>query len=230
VSDARKLSQSFDEMVERRVAFLRSYQNRRYAARYRKWVDRAVAAEAERTPGKCGLAESVARNLFKLMAYKDEYEVARLYSDGSFARQMENEISGEHLRLKVHLAPPLFARTDKLTGEPKKITFGPWIFSAFRLIAKFKFLRGTPLDPFGQSKERKTERRLIREYEAMLDEVLAHLDPVNHAVAVGLAAIPEKIRGFGHVKTRHLKAAKADEAALFEAFRAGAPPLLKAAE
>jgi indolepyruvate ferredoxin oxidoreductase len=230
VSDTRKLSQSFDEVVERRVAFLRSYQNRRYAARYRKWVDRAVAAEAERTPGKCGLAESVARNLFKLMAYKDEYEVARLYSDGSFARQMENEISGEHLRLKVHLAPPLFARTDKLTGEPKKITFGPWIFSAFRLIAKFKFLRGTPLDPFGQSKERKTERRLIREYEAMLDEVLAHLDPVNHAVAVGLAAIPEKIRGFGHVKTRHLKAAKADEAALFEAFRAGAPPLLKAAE
>ncbi|HEY8442542.1 MAG TPA: indolepyruvate ferredoxin oxidoreductase family protein, partial [Xanthobacteraceae bacterium] len=230
MSDARKLSQSFDEVVERRVAFLRSYQNRRYAARYRKWVDRAVAAEAERTPGKCGLAESVARNLFKLMAYKDEYEVARLYSDGSFARQMENEISGEHLRLKVHLAPPLFARTDKLTGEPRKITFGPWIFSAFRLIAKFKFLRGTPLDPFGHSEERKTERRLIRDYEAMLDEVLAHLDPVNHAVAVGLAAIPEKIRGFGHVKTRHLKAAKADEAALFEAFRAGAPALLKAAE
>jgi indolepyruvate ferredoxin oxidoreductase len=163
------------------------------------------------------------------MAYKDEYEVARLYADGSFARQVKNEISGEHLRLKVHLAPPLFARTDKLTGEPKKMTFGPWIFSAFKLIAAFKFLRGTPLDPFGRTEERKTERRLIHDYEAMLEEVLARLDPINHAVAVGLAAIPEKIRGFGHVKTRHLKAAKADEAALFEAFRAGAPPLLKAA-
>jgi indolepyruvate ferredoxin oxidoreductase len=230
VSDARKLSQSFDEVVARRIAFLTAYQNKSYAARYHSWVERAEAAEAARAPGTTGLAEAVARNLFKLMAYKDEYEVARLYSDGSFANQVKNEVSGENLRVKIHLAPPLFARMDKITGEPRKMTFGQWIFPVFGVLTKFKFLRGTPLDPFCYTTERKTERQLIRDYEAMLEEVLARLDANNHAVAVGLAAIPEKIRGFGHVKTRHLKSAKADEAALLEAFRAGAPPLLNAAE
>jgi indolepyruvate ferredoxin oxidoreductase len=110
------------------------------------------------------------------------------------------------------------------------MTFGPWIFPLFRLLAKFKFLRGTAFDPFGYSTERRTERALVRDYEALLEEVLAKLDADNHHVAVGLAVIPEKIRGFGHVKLRHLKAAKADEAALLEQFRAGPAPLLKAAE
>ncbi len=172
----------------------------------------------------------MARYLFKLMAYKDEYEVARLYSDGAFVKQVSDELGGDNLRFHVHLAPPLLARTDKSTGEPKKMTFGPWIFTLFGVLAKFKFLRGTFLDPFGYSAERKTERQLVRDYEAMLDEVLAKLTPENHHLAVGLAAIPEKIRGFGHVKLRHLKAAKADEAALLEQFRAGPAPLLKAAE
>ena len=156
--------------------------------------------------------------------------MARLYADESFARQVKRELGGEHLRFFVHLAPPLFARRDEVTGEPKKMTFGPWIFPLFRLLAKFKFLRGTPFDPFGYSAERKLERALVRDYEAMLEEVLARLSGDNHHVAVGLAAIPEKIRGFGHVKLRHLKAAKADEAALLEQLRAGVTPLLKAAE
>jgi indolepyruvate ferredoxin oxidoreductase len=229
-SDARRLSQSFDETVARRIAFLTAYQNAAYAARYRQWVEKARAAEAARAPGKSGLAEAVARYLFKLMAYKDEYEVARLYTDGSFAKQVKNELGGERLRFHVHLAPPLLARTDKATGEPRKMTFGPWIFPLFRRLAKFKVLRGTAFDPFGYSVERKTERQLVRDYEAMLDEVLAKLTPENHHIAVGLAAIPEKIRGFGHVKMRHLKAAKADEAALLDQFRAGPAPLLKAAE
>jgi indolepyruvate ferredoxin oxidoreductase len=230
VSDARTLSQSFDEMVARRTAFLTAYQDAAYAARYRRRVEQAKAAEAARAPGKSGLADAVGRYLFKLMAYKDEYEVARLYADGAFARQVKNEVGGENLRLEVHLAPPLLARRDKVTGEPKKMTFGPWIFPLFGLLAKFKLLRGTAFDPFGYSQERKTERALVRDYEIMLDEVLAKLTPENHHVAVGLAAIPEKIRGFGHVKLRHLKAAKADEAALLDQFRAGPAPLLKAAE
>jgi indolepyruvate ferredoxin oxidoreductase len=229
-SDARRLSQSLEEMVARRVAFLTAYQDAAYAATYRTWVERAKAAEAEKVPGRSGLAEAVARYLFKLMAYKDEYEVARLYADGSFARQVRNEVGGETLRFHVHLAPPLLARVDKVTGEPRKITFGPWIFPLFRLLAKLKVLRGTAFDPFGRSVERRTERTLVRDYQAMLDEVLAGLTPDNHAIAVGLAAIPEKIRGFGHVKQRHLRAAKADEAALLEQFRAGPAPLLKAAE
>ena len=230
VSDARRLSQSFDEMVARRVAFLTAYQNAAYAARYRRWVDRAKAVAAVRAPGKNGLADAVGRYLFKLMAYKDEYEVARLYADGSFAKQVRNEVGGEHLRLYVHLAPPLLARADKVTGEPKKMTFGPWIFPLFRLLAKFKFLRGTPFDPFGYSRERRTERALVRDYETMLGEVLARLNGDNHHIAVALAAIPEKIRGFGHVKMRHLKAARADEAALLDQLRSGVAPLLKAAE
>ena len=229
-SDARRLSESFDETVARRVKFLTAYQNAAYAARYRAAVDRVKAAEAARAPGKCGLADAVARYLFKLMAYKDEYEVARLYSDGAFLQQVAGTFEGDNLRFEFHLAPPLLARRDRTTGLPRKMSFGPWLLPAFRLLAKLKFLRGTPFDPFGRTLERRTERKLIEDYESMLDQVLAALTPDNHHLAVGLAAIPEKIRGFGYVKERHLLAAKADEAALLEQFRAGSPVLLKAAE
>jgi indolepyruvate ferredoxin oxidoreductase len=229
-SDARRLSESFEETVERRVKFLTAYQNAAYAARYRALVGKVKAAEAARAPGHCELTETVARYLFKLMAYKDEYEVARLYTDGAFLKQVETEFDGDNLRFEFHLAPPLLARRDKTTGLPRKMSFGPWMLPAFRLLAKFKGLRGTPFDPFGRSLERRTERKLIGDYEAMLDEVLAKLTPDNHHIAVALAAIPEKIRGFGHVKQQHLTAAKADEAALLEQFRTGAPVLLKAAE
>jgi indolepyruvate ferredoxin oxidoreductase len=230
LSEARKLSQSLDEMVARRVAFLTAYQDAAYAARYRGWVERVKGGEAARTPGRRGFAEAVARYLFKLMAYKDEYEVARLYTDPSFAQQVHNELDGDNLRFKLHLAPPLLAPINRVTGEPRKLTFGPWIFRVFKLLAKFKRLRGTPLDPFGYSRERKTERQLVRDYETMLEEVLAKLAPDNHPIAVGLAAIPEKIRGFGHVKMCHLEAAKAEERALFEQFRTPPAPLLRAAE
>jgi indolepyruvate ferredoxin oxidoreductase len=226
---ALRLSQSFDEMVARRVAFLTSYQSPAYAQRYRDWVERAKAAEARLAPGKCGLADAVGRYLFKLMAYKDEYEVARLYSDGSFERQVREAFGGENLRLHVHLSPPLLALKDK-AGRPRKMMFGPWMFRAFGLLAKLKGLRGTPFDPFGYTAERKLERRLIADYETMLGEILDKVTPDNHHLAVGLAAIPEKIRGFGPIKARALQAAKADEAALLEQFRAGPAPLLKAAE
>ncbi len=229
-SDARRLSESFDETVARRVQFLTDYQNAAYAGRYRALVDRVKAVEAARAPGKCGLADAVARYFFKLMAYKDEYEVARLYADGAFLQQVAGAFEGENLRFEFHLAPPLLARRDPTTGLPRKMNFGPWLLPAFRLLAKLKFLRGTPFDPFGHTLERRSERRLIEDYESMLDKVLAALTPENHHLAVGLAAIPEKIRGFGYVKQRHLVAAKADEAALLEQFRAGSPALLKAAE
>jgi indolepyruvate ferredoxin oxidoreductase len=226
---APQLSQSLDEMVERRVAFLTAYQNAGYAARYRTLVDQVRNAEAARGPGKSGLAEAVARYLFKLMAYKDEYEVARLHAEHTLA-QVDSQVAGENLRLEFHLAPPLLARRDPVTGLPRKISFGPWMLTLFRMLAKLKGLRGTPFDPFGYSAERRTERQLIADYEALLAEILAKLNPDNHHLAVGLAAIPEKIRGFGHVKARHLKAAKADEAALLDQFRSGGTPLLKAAE
>jgi len=229
-SDARRLSQGFDEMVSRRVAFLTAYQNAAYADRYKMLVGKVQAAEAARAPGKTGLAEAVARYAFKLMAYKDEYEVARLYADPSFLAQVKNEVAGDNLTLKFHLAPPLLARKDKVTGVPKKMTLGPWMLPAFRVLAKFRFLRGTAFDIFGYSEERRTERKLVSDYAALLAEVMVKLTGENHHIAVGLAAIPEKIRGFGHVKARHLVAAKADEAALLEQFRSGQAPVLKAAE
>ncbi len=230
VTDARRFSLSFEETVARRVEYLTAYQDAAYAARYRDWVAKAKAAEAAKAPHKCGLAEAVARNLFKLMAYKDEYEVARLYTSGEFLRQVASEFDGEHLRFEFHLAPPLLARRDPATGAPRKISFGPWMLTAFKLLARFKRLRGTAFDPFGHTLERRLERKLIADYEATLAELLAKLDPANHHLAVGIAAIPEKIRGFGHVKRRHLDVAKADEAALIDQFRAGSAHYLKAAE
>jgi indolepyruvate ferredoxin oxidoreductase len=229
-NDSLRLSQTFAETVERRGTFLTSYQSKRYARRYRRLVEKLQAAEAEKAPGMSGLAEAVARYLFKLMAYKDEYEVARLYTDTSFVQRVKSTFDGDNLRLEFHLAPPLLAKRDPLTGEPKKISFGPWLLKAFAVLAKFKFLRATPLDPFGYTTERRTERKLIAEYVAVLDEIIERLTPDNHRVAVALAALPEKIRGFGPVKMRHLAAARAEEAVLRQQFGSASPQFLKAAE
>jgi indolepyruvate ferredoxin oxidoreductase len=229
-NDSLKLSESLDETIARREAFLTAYQSSRYGRRYRALVDTVRAAEAEKAPEQSALSEAVARYLFKLMAYKDEYEVARLYSDTGFVERVKAQFDGD-LRLEFHLAPPLLAKTDPRTGEPKKMSFGPWMLTAFRVLSKFKVLRGTALDPFGYSHERQTERQLIADYEELVAMILAGLTPANHATAVALASIPEKIRGYGPVKQRHLAAAKAEESALREHFKAGATtPYLKAAE
>ena len=179
-------------------------------------------------PGRHDLAEAVARYYFKLLAIKDEYEVARLYSDGSFAKQIGASLEGNP-RLEFHLAPPLLGRKNA-QGEAVKLSFGPWIMPAFRLLAALKRLRGTLFDVFGYTKERRIERKLITDYEILVEEILPSLSPDNHAIAVALASIPEKIRGYGHVKTKHLKAAKADEQDLLEQFHAGPAPVKLAAE
>jgi indolepyruvate ferredoxin oxidoreductase len=194
---SRDISQTLDEEIERRVVFLTDYQSKRYAERYRKAVERTREAEGRAVPGQTTLTAAVARSLFKLMAYKDEYEVARLYTDGSFADQMARTFEGENLRLEFHLAPPLFAKTDPKTGVPRKMSFGPWMMRAFSLLAKGRRLRGTPLDPFGYTHERRVERQLVRDYEAMLGEILSGLSAANHVTAVGLASIPAKSAASG---------------------------------
>ncbi|MFA6266643.1 MAG: indolepyruvate ferredoxin oxidoreductase family protein [Pseudolabrys sp.] len=229
-NDSLKLSQSFGETVDRRVAFLTAYQSARYARRYRAAVDKVVAAEAEKAPGQSALSEAVARYLFKLMAYKDEYEVARLYTDTGFIERVKGQFAPGDLRFEFHLAPPMLAKIDPSTGEPKKMSFGPWMLKAFGVLAKFKVLRGTPLDPFGYSDERKTERKLVTEYLDKLDSLAADLTPANYPSAVAIASIPEKIRGYGPVKARHLKIAQAEEKSLWEQFRSGASAFMKAAE
>jgi indolepyruvate ferredoxin oxidoreductase len=213
----RHLSQSFDEVVERRSTFLTAYQNEAYAASYVALVRRV--AEVERRVAKgARLSEAVARNLFKLMAVKDEYEVARLFSDGSFAWQVAATFEGD-VKLEFHLAPPILGRRNA-KGELKKMSFGLWMMRVFKLLAKLKRLRGTPVDMFGWSRERRTERKLLEDYKLLLDEILTNLMPENHACAVALAALPDRIRGFGHVKLRNIEASEVEEAELLARFRA----------
>ena len=180
-------------------------------------------------PGRDELAETVAVSLFKLMAIKDEYEVARLFTDGSFERQLRGEFSGWG-RLEFHLAPPLFAKRDPATGRLRKQTYGPWMMKAFRLLAAGKRLRGSWLDPFGRSAERRMERRLLAEYFAALDEIVTRLTPANHADAIALAAYPEKIRGYGHVKEEAVQRAEAEATVRREAFLSSRPRIAVAAE
>jgi indolepyruvate ferredoxin oxidoreductase len=215
-------------MVARRVKFLTGYQDAAYAARYRKIVDRAFAAEQAQAPGKTGYGEAVARYLFKLMAVKDEYEVARLYSDGSFAKQLAGafEMVG---KLEFHMAPPILGKKDA-QGNPAKTTFGPWMMTAYRWLARLKFLRGGAFDYFGKTPERQMEQKLYADYLTLLKELEANLNPDTHALAAQLAAIPEKIRGYGHVKEAHVAKAKAEEAKLLAKFRAAANPVRAAAE
>ncbi|MEJ0069064.1 MAG: indolepyruvate ferredoxin oxidoreductase family protein [Pseudomonadota bacterium] len=218
---SRAVSRTLDEVIERRVAALTAYQDAAYAARYRALVDRVRAAETGAARGPSGLADAVARYYYKLLAYKDEYEVARLYTDGNFRKALDAQFDGDY-RLEFHLAPPLLADRDPITGQPRKRGYGPWMLRAFGLLAKLKRLRGTALDPFGYSAERRMERQLIADYERTIETVLARLTPANHALAVELAAIPERIRGFGHVKQRHLTDAKRHEAELWRAFERAA--------
>ena len=220
--DTQRLSTTLDEMITRRSGFLTGYQDAAYAKRYVDFVSKVFTAETSRVPGKTALTEAVARYYFKLLAIKDEYEVARLYTDGEFVKRVAAQFEGDY-KLTFHLAPPVFNKPDPITGEAKKSTYGPWMLTAFRLLARLKGLRGTALDIFGGTAERREERQLITDYEALIDELSPRLAPHNHAIAVELASIPEQIRGYGHVKQRHLKAAKAKEAELVAAYRASKP-------
>ena len=211
------LSEGLDALIERRTADLRAYQNVAYAARYRALVARVREAERARTPGRQELSGAVARAYHKLLAYKDEYEVARLFTDGRFRAQVEAQFEGP-VGLRFSLAPPLFAGRDPETGHLKKRLFGPWMLPAFRLLAALKGLRGTPLDPFGYTAERRHERALIGAYEATVETLVAGLDSDNHALAVDIAEVPLAMRGFGHVKEANIACAKEREAELLAAF------------
>jgi indolepyruvate ferredoxin oxidoreductase len=207
-----------DETIDSRVRLLTGYQNAAYAAAYRAFVDKVWAAEAPL--GSIRLTEVVARYLYKLMAYKDEYEVARLHTDPAFHAGLAAQFEGD-IRLGYHLAPPLLAKKND-QGELIKQPFGPWMLTAFRLLARLKGLRGTALDPFGRTEERRAERALIGEYRACIEELLTTLNAGNVMQAAEIARIPEEIRGYGHVKERHLKAARARWGQLMATWRSDA--------
>ncbi|OAF08590.1 indolepyruvate ferredoxin oxidoreductase [Bradyrhizobium centrolobii] len=204
---------SLDEIIATRAEFLTGYQDQAYANRYVAAVAKVRKAETDALPSSTELTEAVAKTLFKLMAYKDEYEVARLYTDGSFAKKLSEKFDGD-FTLKFNLAPPILARRDKATGRPQKQEFGGWMIYVFRLLARLKFLRGTAFDPFCRTEERRTERQLIADYLAMIDQRIVGLKAQQITLLARLARVPEKIRGFGHVKEASVKQAAAETARL----------------
>ena len=212
---------TLDELVARSAAFLAAYQNSRYADRYRARLgavregEQALFGAASALP----FTRAVAEQLRKLMAYKDEYEVARLYTDGEFEKKLAEQFDGEGIRLEFYMAPPAFMKPKAgRASAPKKVRFGPWLLPVLRLLAKGKVLRGTAFDPFGRTEERRLERRLVADYEARIDELLAGLSADTLAVAVAIASVPASIRGYGHVKLASLAIAKARERELLSRF------------
>ena len=210
---AATTTRTLDESIAYRAKFLAEYQNQSYADRYLATVAKVRSAEAQASPGSSELTEAVAKNLFKLMAYKDEYEVARLYTDGAFASKLGEKFEGD-VRLRFHLAAPLLARRDKVTGHLQKKEYGGWMIHAFRLLARLRFLRGTALDIFGYTAERKAERKLIDDYLVMIEQRVATLKGQQIPTLVRLARLPETIRGYGHIKEQSIGKSLAEKARL----------------
>jgi indolepyruvate ferredoxin oxidoreductase len=193
------------DLVKLRERLLTQYQDADYGRRYTAKVKKAAEVERERVPGQDALAKAFAVSYYKLLAYKDEYEVARLFVSPEFREDLDATFAGTY-RLRYYLAPPFLARRNPVTGEPRKMIFGPWMRHAFVFLAGLKRIRGTALDPFGWTAERRMERQLIRDYERMMEELLSGLNEERHELAVEIARLPELIRGFGHVKQQNVQA------------------------
>ncbi|MBC3916903.1 indolepyruvate ferredoxin oxidoreductase family protein [Undibacterium sp. CY18W] len=206
-----QMPQSLDTLVKRRIAVLTDYQNAAYAQQYADLVDKVRKAESVLNAGN-KFSMAVAKYAFKLMAYKDEYEVARLYTNGDFTAKLKQQFEGD-FSLKFNLAPPIFSQKDG-QGHLVKAQYGSWVWQAFKLLAKLKGLRGTALDIFGRTDERKAERALIVEYRVLMEKLAAGLNADNLEQAIALASLPEKIRGYGHVKEKAMQAYHAEKAAL----------------
>jgi indolepyruvate ferredoxin oxidoreductase len=210
---------SLDALAERYADTLTAYQNAAYAKRYLALVERVRAAERRIDRADGPLAFSVARGYFRLLAIKDEYEVARLYSDGAFARDLAQRFTGDY-KIRFHMAPPLVARPERATGQVRKRDYGAWMGRLFPLLARMKALRGTWFDVFAYTHERRAERKLIGQYRQTVDTLLAGLTSDNYPLAVEIAALPEHIRGYGHVKAHNIAYAKQCEGELLAAFAA----------
>ncbi len=213
------------QFIERRADFLTDYQNAAYAARYRALVEKVAAVERKTLPASDALARAVAASYFHLLAYKDEYEVARLYTQGDFLARLGAQFEGDY-RLRFHLAPPLWAKRDAQTGRPVKRAYGAWVMPVFRVLARLRGLRGTRFDPFGYAAERRSERQLLADYESLVDELCGQINASNHAAAVELLGMALRVRGYGLVKERSIESYRA---ALREAQQRWRPPGVQAA-
>ncbi|WNC73617.1 indolepyruvate ferredoxin oxidoreductase family protein [Thalassotalea psychrophila] len=211
---------SLAERIELRVKDLTEYQNADYAARYKALLEKVSASEQTLDITDNSLTQAVALYAYKLMAYKDEYEVARQYASSDFLDKLNTQFEGD-FKLEFNLAPPMIAPKDKVTGLPKKIRLGGWMLKAFGILAKFKGLRGTAFDIFGKTAERKMERQLIEDYFDMIENVLVNLEAKNYSIAVEIAELPDLVRGFGHVKEANFEKYESEKEKLVNIFKHG---------
>tara|TARA_B100001146_G_C16082120_1_gene391143 strand:+ start:23 stop:841 length:819 start_codon:yes stop_codon:yes gene_type:complete len=216
ISEKKKVLTNFEEKHDDRYNYLIKYQNEKYAKKYRYLVDFAKISEEKIGNGN-KFSTAVLNNYFKLMSYKDEYEISRLYSDIEFIDKVKKKFDGNY-KINFYLSPPIFNKKDKVTGNPLKIKFGQWFINIFKIISKLKFLRGTLFDPFGYLQERKNERRLVKDYKNTVLEIGKKLTLNNYDIAVDIASLPDQIRGFGHVKEKNLRVAEECKNNLMNAF------------
>lgn len=217
IYEKQKVITNYDEKFIDRYNFLIEYQNKKYADKYKELVDSVKKCEEKINVDIRNFSNAVAVNYFKLMSYKDEYEVARLYSNNEFINNINETFEG-NFKMNFHLAPPIFFKKDKVTGKPLKMNFGSWIMILFKFISMFKFLRGTHFDLFGYHEERKIERLLINDYINRIVEICSKLTIDNYKLAVEIASIPDQIRGFGYIKSKNIEIAKSCEDKLMSAF------------
>ncbi len=222
--ETEEISQTLDDVIDKRVKFLTGYQDAAYAGKYLELVNQVKSVEAEKVPGKTDLTEAASRWYFKLLAYKDEYEVARLFASDDFRKKLEAQFEGDY-KVSLNLAPPIMSKPDPRTGRPMKREFGPWMLTAMKVLQKFKKLRGTPFDIFGYSAERRMERQQIADYEQMMEGLLAGLTPANHSLACEIAALPDELRGYGPIKEENARKMAARKAELLKRFQNGDPAL-----
>jgi indolepyruvate ferredoxin oxidoreductase len=211
------VSETLEQITARRIRHLTEYQNAAYAQSFADFVLKVRERESTNVPGSTAVTRAVAISLSKLMSYKDEYEVARLYSNGDFERRVQQQFAGNYT-LKVHLSPPLFNPRDKVTGKPRKLAFGPWMFKVFKVLSRLKGLRGTRLDIFGYTAERRIERRLIEDYRKTIEGILPVLNRDNQALVASIAALPDTIRGYGHIKAESIEKYEAELSKLLASF------------
>ncbi len=212
VDEDHILSETAEQIIDRRAGFLAAYQSKRYARQYRRIIAQVRKVEAEVETDQ--LTRDIAQSLYRLMAYKDEYEVARLYTNGDFKRRLDEQFEGKY-QLQFHLAPPLMSKRNE-KGELQKKVYGSKMMLAFKLLSLFKFLRGTPFDVFGYTAERRMERRLIKDYQKMIDRMVGTVRVDNVAQMCEIAQLPQKIRGFGHVKHQNYEMIQAQMKAFME--------------
>ena len=216
ISEKDKILTNFEEKYDDRYNFLIKYQNEKYANQFRDLVEFAKTSDEKIGNGN-KFSTAVLNNYFKLMSYKDEYEVSRLYSSDEFINKIKEKFSGNY-KINFYLAPPIFYKKDKVTGNPLKIKFGQWLLNLFKILSKFKFLRGTLFDPFGYLPERRKERKLVTDYKNTVLEIGKKLSINNYDIAVDIASFPDQIRGFGHVKEKNIRSAEECKNNLINAF------------